>query len=118
MPRAWDASFLHEHLEEALDGAEQYILSAPLEILGKLAVSADGIPVELTQADQPEIILRAATEEPEVMPQPSAGLTDWSGKGPWPIGQPIGCAVALSTTSSEGSIGRPVFFHGGKECVP
>src|SRR3546814_2944843 len=74
MPRAWDASFLHEHLEEALDGAEQYILSAPLEILGKLAVSADGIPVELTQADQPEIILRAATEEPEVMPQPSAGL--------------------------------------------
>src|SRR3546814_17400802 len=63
IPRAWDASFLHEHLEEALDGAEQYILSAPLEILGKLAVSADGIPVELTQADQPEIILRAATEQ-------------------------------------------------------
>src|SRR3546814_16095784 len=67
IPPAWDASFLHEHLEEALVGAEQYILYAPLEILGKLAVSADRIHVALTQADQPELNLHQATQNPDTI---------------------------------------------------
>jgi hypothetical protein len=60
------------------DLAEDYIGKAPLEVVGVLAVNAQGMPVEVTAEGLASVILRKASAEPEVMPQPVGfGTTSW-----------------------------------------
>jgi hypothetical protein len=43
------------------------------------AVNADGVPVEVNAGGLASVILRKATSEPDVMPQPvEFGTTGWS----------------------------------------
>jgi hypothetical protein len=47
-------------------------------VVGVLAVSTDATPVEVTAAGLTSAILRKATNEPDVMPQPAEfGTTIW-----------------------------------------
>ncbi len=46
-------------------------MNAPVEIVGLLAVAADGTPIEVTSQTVKTAILRKATEEPDVMPIPA-----------------------------------------------
>lgn len=77
LPADWDFQFIRDRLMHELDDAERYVLSAPVEITGLLATDADDTPVEARSTDLGDVILRRATEEPEVMPQPSSGMADW-----------------------------------------
>ncbi len=54
-----------------MDLAETYVMNAPVEIVGLLAVAADGTPIEVTSRTVKTAILRKATEEPDVMPIPA-----------------------------------------------
>jgi hypothetical protein len=67
LPENWDAAIVRDRLIAALDAAERYILTAPIDTIGLLAVDAKGLPVEVTSMSD-EATFRRATPEPEVMP--------------------------------------------------
>jgi len=58
--------------------ADKYIMSAPPELVGVLAVNKVGVPIELIDGKRDNAILRKATTEPEVMPSPP-NSTRWDG---------------------------------------
>lgn len=70
IPQDWSPEMIRGDLVRFLDAAEAYIRSAPLHVVGLLAVDARGVPVELPLMKDlpPGVELRRATEEPEVMP--------------------------------------------------
>jgi hypothetical protein len=79
LPETWTPDFLRTAMTGQTDLAEDYIAKAPLEVVGVLAVNGDGMPVEVTPEGLASVILRKATAEPEVMPQPVGfGATSWS----------------------------------------
>jgi hypothetical protein len=45
-------------------------MAAPPDLVGILAVDKDGVPIEVVAGKRDNVILRKATEEPEVMPSP------------------------------------------------
>lgn len=81
LPADWDPLFLREHLAQALDRAEAYVMKAPLEIIGCLAVNFAELPVEVPAGNgEFAFVLRKATEEPEVMPLPKDdAVAEWKG---------------------------------------
>ena len=83
IPTEWSSEMIRDALEKALDAAEAYIKSAPLDALGVLALDAQGVPVELSSMKDlpPGVQLRKATEEPEVMPAVD-GISDWQPPAP------------------------------------
>jgi hypothetical protein len=60
-----------------------YVMSAPIKIIGLLAVDPAGIPIEVTDESLGEAILRKATDEPELMPSPAGfDVAGWTGTRP------------------------------------
>jgi hypothetical protein len=60
------------------DLADGYLLKAPVEVVGVLAVNAEAMPVEVAAEGLASATLRQATNEPNVMPQPvEFGTTSW-----------------------------------------
>jgi hypothetical protein len=78
LPESWTAHFIRDAVTRQTDLAEDYISRAPIEVVGVLAVNAQDMPVEVTAEGLASVILRKATAEPEVMPQPAGfGATSW-----------------------------------------
>lgn len=80
LPADWDAATVRERLIRSLDAAEEYVARAPTGTVGKLAVDAHGIPVEISSLDEPGVTLRKATAEPEVMPEVSESAHAWGSR--------------------------------------
>jgi hypothetical protein len=79
LPEIWTPDFVRTAMTGQADLAEEYIAKAPLEVVGVLAVNAEGLPVEVTAEGLASVMLRKATAESEVMPQPVGfGTTNWS----------------------------------------
>lgn len=68
IPADWNAPFLRGRLATTLDRAEAYVVDAPVDLVGLLAVTPDGVPIEVTSMDDGRASFRKATAEPEVMP--------------------------------------------------
>jgi hypothetical protein len=48
LPESWTPHFIRAAVTRQADLAEDYIAKAPLELVGVLAVNAEGMPVEVT----------------------------------------------------------------------
>jgi hypothetical protein len=78
LPEEWTPQFIRSAVTGQADLADDYLLKAPVEVVGVLAVNADEVPVEVTADGLAAAILRKATNEPDVMPQPADfGTTAW-----------------------------------------
>jgi hypothetical protein len=71
LPADWSAAFIRDDASRLIDLADRYVMSVAPELVGLLAVGKDGVPVEVADRDRGEIVLRKATDEPEVMPVPA-----------------------------------------------
>jgi len=71
LPADWTADFIREELLRQIDVADRYIMAAPPDLVGLLAVNNDGVPIEVADRKRDKITVRRATEEPEVMPSPA-----------------------------------------------
>lgn len=71
LPVSWTAIFIREEALRLIDEAERYVMVVAPDLVGLLAVdSKGGVPTEVRDARRPDVILRKATDEPEVMPMP------------------------------------------------
>ena len=78
LPDEWTPEFIRSAITRQADLAEGYLLKAPVEVVGVLAVNANAVPIEVTADGLTAAILRKATNEPDVMPQPAEfGTTTW-----------------------------------------
>jgi hypothetical protein len=78
LPEDWTPQFIRATITREAELADGYLLKAPVEVVGVLAVNADAVPVEVTTEGLASAILRKATSEPDVMPQPAEfGTTAW-----------------------------------------
>ena len=77
LPDDWDAGTVRELLMTALDGAQDYVMRAPIAVIGALAIDPDGTPVEVTTLDDDRVFLRKATAQPDVMPMLPDAVQDW-----------------------------------------
>ena len=79
LPDEWTAAFIREEALIMLDAAERYVLGTAPDLVGLLASGPDGTPIEVGETNRADVVLRKATEEPEVVAAP-AGFTaiDWS----------------------------------------
>ena len=68
LPADWSADFLRDEALRLLELADKYIMSASPDLLGVLAVNKNQVPIELLDGKRGGVILRKATDEPEVMP--------------------------------------------------
>jgi hypothetical protein len=83
LPADWTPEFIREAAIRQTKNAEDYVMSAPIKIIGLLAVDKNGVPIEVTDATLNESTLRKATDEPEVMPAPlEFDVSGWSGTRP------------------------------------
>jgi hypothetical protein len=81
LPSDWTAEFIRDEVTRQLDLADKYIMAAPPDLVGILAVNREGLPIELANRKRENAILRKATEEPEVMPSPAEfDAVGWSSK--------------------------------------
>jgi hypothetical protein len=78
LPDEWTPQFIRSTITHEAELADGYLLKAPVEVVGVLAVNAEATPVEATAEGLASTILRKATNEPEVMPQPAGfGTIAW-----------------------------------------
>jgi hypothetical protein len=70
LPPDWTAEFIRDETLRLTELADQYVMRASLDLLGVLAVSKYELPIEVSDANLGDAILRKATDEPEVMPAP------------------------------------------------
>jgi hypothetical protein len=70
LPADWSASFIRDEALRLLELADKYIMSAPPDLVGVLAVNKNEVPIEVPEGKRGDAILRMATGEPEVMPAP------------------------------------------------
>lgn len=79
LPAEWTPQFIRSTVTRQAELADDYILKAPVEVVGILAANADATPVEISGDSLRSVILRKATNEPDVMPQPAEfGTMAWS----------------------------------------
>lgn len=79
LPADWTAEFIRDETLRLLDQADKYIMSASPDLLGVLAVDKNQVPVEVPDGKRGDAVLRMATDEPEVMPNPQAfNAVDWN----------------------------------------
>ncbi len=71
LPTDWTADIIRDEVIRHIELADKYIMAAPADLVGILAVNKDGVPIEVTDRKRDNAILRKATEEPEVMPSPA-----------------------------------------------
>ncbi|MBK1669990.1 hypothetical protein CKO28_18305 [Rhodovibrio sodomensis] len=75
MPDAWTAADIRDGLVSALDRADRYLSVADTDVIGRLAVDTDAVPVEVGDGElSDKVVVRAPTREPEEMPLPGASL--------------------------------------------
>jgi hypothetical protein len=80
LPDDWTPAFLRAEITRQLELAEAYTMSAPVEVVGVLAVNAQEVPVEVTADTIRSAVLRKATHEPDIMPAPTEfGAIEWGG---------------------------------------
>jgi hypothetical protein len=79
LPNEWTPQFIRSTITRQAELADGYLLKAPVEVVGVLAVNPEATPMEVTTAEGlASAILRKATNEPDVMPQPAElGTTAW-----------------------------------------
>jgi hypothetical protein len=78
LPDEWTPQFIRSAITRQTELADGYVLKAPVEVVGVLAVNADATPVQVTAEQLASATLRTATNEPDVMPQPAEfGTTAW-----------------------------------------
>jgi len=78
LPADWSAGFIRDNVLDALTDAESYIAQVSPELVGLLAVDKAGIPVKVLGKPDKNVILRKATDEPDVMPVPTNfNSVDW-----------------------------------------
>lgn len=81
LPADWTPQFIRAEVTKQMDLAEDYVMRAPVEVVGVLGVDAGGTPIEVTSETIKVAVLRKATEEPDVMPMPVEFSTrPWSGR--------------------------------------
>jgi hypothetical protein len=81
LPADWTAELIRDEVLRQIELADKYIMAAPPDLIGILAVNKDGVPIEVTDRKRDNPILRKATEEPEVMPSPPEfDAVGWSSK--------------------------------------
>lgn len=79
LPADWSAAFIRDDALRLIELADPYIMSASPDLVGVLAVNRDGVPIEVSDAKRSDVILRKATDEPEVMPLPAEfNAVGWS----------------------------------------
>ena len=69
MPEAWTPSHIRSTVAAKLDAALAYLEVAPEIVIGRLALDNRGHPVEVDALNPNAFQIRAATDEPDVMPQ-------------------------------------------------
>lgn len=75
MPETWTPAYIREVLVSALDRADGFMTTADPEVVGRLAVDADEIPIEVPEGQLNDtIVVRVPTQEPEEMPVPGSSL--------------------------------------------
>jgi hypothetical protein len=79
LPSDWTAEFIREEALRFVDLADNYAMTAPADLVGLLAVDKQGIPIEVSDDNRADVVLRKATDEPEIMPMPpDFNTVDWS----------------------------------------
>ncbi len=79
LPADWSANFIRDEALRMLEPADKYIMSAPPDLVGVLAVNKNEVPIEVPGGRRGDAILRKATDEPEVMPgPPEFNAVDWN----------------------------------------
>jgi hypothetical protein len=68
LPDAWTPEFIRAEITRQMEIAEGYAASAPVAVIGALALNPAGMPIEVTSGTIGAAVLRRATEEPDVMP--------------------------------------------------
>jgi hypothetical protein len=71
LPAEWSADFIRSEALRLLELADKYVMSASPDLVGILAVSKDEVPVEVSNENRGQAVLRKATDESEVMPEPA-----------------------------------------------
>ena len=71
LPSEWSAAFIRDEVLRLIDTADRYVMAAPPELIGVLAVSKAGVPTEIMDSNRVDAVMRKATAEPEVMPTPA-----------------------------------------------
>lgn len=71
LPSEWTVAFIRDELLRLIEAADRYVMSAPPELTGILAVSRAGVPIEVADSNRADATLRKPTTEPEVMPAPA-----------------------------------------------
>ncbi len=71
LPADWSPEFIRNEALRLTDSADKYIMTAAPDLVGILAVNKDGVPIEVSDDNRSKVILRKATDEPEVMPAPA-----------------------------------------------
>ncbi|WP_018238321.1 hypothetical protein [Ensifer sp. BR816] len=69
IPENWTPSFVRQKISDVLERAEDYVRSAPSDVVGLLATNADGSAAAFGNRNLEGVTLRRATVEPEVMPE-------------------------------------------------
>jgi hypothetical protein len=83
LPSDWSAEFIRDEIIRLADGAEEYIMSARADLIGVLAVDKDQTPIQVSGDKRADVVMRKATEEPEIMPSPLAfNAVGWTAKQP------------------------------------
>lgn len=70
LPPEWSPEFIRDEAGQLLNSADRYIMSVSIDLVGVLALNRKGVPTERSDTNRSDVILRKATEEPEVMPSP------------------------------------------------
>lgn len=83
LPADWTVEFIRDEALRQIELADKYIMAVPLDLTGILAANRDGVPIEVAAGKRDNVIMRKATEEPEVMPSPAEfNAVGWSSKRP------------------------------------
>jgi hypothetical protein len=81
LPLDWTPELIRDEVVRQLDLADKYIMAAPADLVGILAVDKEGVPIQLADGKRGNAGLRKATDEPEVMPSPAQfDAVGWSSK--------------------------------------
>ena len=79
LPADWSAEFIRDEALGLIELADKYIMSVSPDLLGVLVTNKDDVPIEVTDAKRGVVVMRKATDEPEVMPAPAEfNAVGWS----------------------------------------
>jgi len=68
LPADWLPEFIRDEALRQIGLAENYVLAAPVEVVGKITVDDAGTPIEVTSASLKDAVVRVATAEADAVP--------------------------------------------------